>query len=390
MSFSDDFDSNKKKEPRLPKSQGGSHSPWSGSMNPLRLTLNYLNISIEMVGFKDFRRVAKTLTLSFEKDPFVNYILNTKISYDVEDKAESKLYRQKMELFQTFFEWSVAEYFCFGGVIVAIKDLDFESPTNPVLNKSTSPFLAVACWNNLKFDNSLQLNYSNPIHYFNDNKLVYFQLSIKFYFLASRTGCRQKSMKEKLPFLNNIRNSILIHLNLNLSYHVKFNSVWYLSDIGVLPSMAGKGLGKYLINYCYDNFINDEWCYLESSNIINRNFYKKMGFKIANTFAINEDEIVNNIDLSDLNDLNLLNQFDKDFILMDAMLKPPKNLNINLESKFVVSPLDNDNSLVNNLSDPKTPVKLTTHEVPVKPHLDKVHKAKFEPSVVGTPIVLHA
>ncbi|EGV62885.1 hypothetical protein PSN45_001125 [Yamadazyma tenuis] len=317
MSFTEDFDSNKKKEPRSSLSQ----------LNPSRRMIGNLEISIERVYKKDYKRVAKTLQLAFNKDPFVNYILNTKINYD--EVEEKKLIKQKNDLFQAFFEFSVLEYFSFGGVIVAIKDVQFELANSSGTNY---PFLAAACWNNLKFDNSLTLNYYNfnstsHNHSGSDNKLFLFSSFLKFSYLAYMNNCRQKTLKEKLPFLNNIRDSVLINLNLNLNFKNKFNSVWYLSDIGVSPSMAGKSLGKILINYCLDNFVLDSWCYLESSNIINRNFYTKLGFKIANTFAVNQDEIVNNIDINNKEDLGVLNSLD-DFILMDAMFRPPKNINI--------------------------------------------------------------
>lgn len=321
MSFTEDFDSKSKDKPRLSMSQ----------LNPLRQTIGNLEVVIERVYKKDYKRVAKTLQLAFNKDPFVNYILNTQVSYQEHEKKQIK---QKNDLFLAFFEYSVIEYFSYGGIIVAVKDYEFELSNT---SSNNYPFMAVACWNNLKFDNSLSLQYHN----FNpklapnssDNKFSLQYSFLKFSYLAYLHGCRQKSLKEKLPFIANIRDSILINLNLNLNYKTKFDNVWYLSDVGVLPSMTGKSLGKLIINYCLDNFVQDGWCYLESSNIINRKFYDKLGFKIANTFAVNSDEIVNNIDISSKDDLEALNKL-KDFILMDAMFRPPNNIKI--ESNYKV------------------------------------------------------
>lgn len=369
--FTEEFESKQKKEPRLPQSQRNSisssssnHSSASAtSLPPLRLTVQNLDISIERIYKKDYKRVAKTLQLAFNKDPFVNYILNTNINIQPEDK---KAIKQKNDLFQAFFEFSVIEYFSFGGIIIGIKDVNFEMTLNHSHHSSYNnhAFLAVACWNNLKFDNSLQLNYYNTPDYSiskssnslipnYDNKFSLFHSFLRFNYFAYLNNCRQKSMKEKLPFLENIRNSILINLNLNLDYYNKFDSVWYLSDVGVLPSMAGKSLGKLLINYCLDNFVMDSWCYLESSNIINRKFYDKLGFKIANTFAINQDEIVNNIDTNKVEDLNILNRL-SDFILMDAMYKPPKNITIEKV---------NYNVSVVNIAETKDDIKIDTKPV---------------------------
>lgn len=313
--FTEDFESRTKKEPRLSLSQ----------LNPLRHTIGNLQISIERVYRKDYKRVAKTLQLAFNRDPFVNYILNTKIDYD--EETEKRSIRQKNELFLSFFEYSVLEYFAYGGVIVAVKDVQFELSN---IGSTNYPFLAAACWNNMKFDNSLCLNYYDPnlkCNHQGDHKISLHYSFMKFSYLAYLNKCRQKSLKEKLPFLNNIRDSILINLNLSLSFKNNFTSVWYLSDVGVLPSMSGKSLGKLLVNYCLDTFALDSWCYLESSNIINRNFYNKLGFKIANTFAVNHDELVNNIDINKKEDIDVLNGLNE-FILMDAMIRPPKNINV--------------------------------------------------------------
>lgn len=360
MSFTEEFESKPKDKPRLRKSlifntsnqsthsndnlneSRSSTSSGSSSILNQRLTIGNLEVSIEKVGLKDYKRVGKTLRMAFNKDPFVNYILNTKINYvegeDGDEAEVRKLYQRKNDLLQAFFEFSVVEYISFGGIIIVMKDVDFENSENAKLNH---PFLAAACWNILRFDNSLQLDYVDDIsennNYKNLNntskKLILTKTQIKFNYFAYLNNCRQKYLKEKLPFLNNIRNSILINLNLNLNFKNKFSSVWYLSDIGVLPTMTGKSLGKILINYCIDNFVFDNsWVYLESSNIINRKFYMKLGFKVANTFAINEDDvIVNNIDIDNVQDLEILNKFN-DFILMDAMFKPPSNINIEREN----------------------------------------------------------
>lgn len=384
--FSEEFESKQKKEPRLPQSQRNSLSSngsnKSSSSNtttliPLRLTLQNLDVSIERIYKRDYKRVAKTLQLAFNKDPFVNYILNTKINYPPEEKRAIK---QKNDLFQAFFEYSVIEYFAYGGVIIGVKDVNFELTLNHNHHSSYNnhPFLAVACWNNLKFDNCLQLNYYNSPAFdisksahslFGDynTKFSHFHSLMKFNYFAYLNDCRQKTLKEKLPFLNNIRDSILINLNLNLNFQNKFDSVWYLSDVGVLPSMAGKSIGKLLINYCLDNFVLDSWCYLESSNIINRNFYHKLGFKIANTFAVNQDEIVNNIDIHKTEDLNVLNSLN-DFILMDAMYRPPKNITIE-KVNYTVSVLNVDES--------KDKIKIDT-----KPVDDKVPVANVPVATV--------
>lgn len=387
MSFVEEFESPNKDKPRLKKSLISSSSSInsndsrrkSNEFPNQRLNIGNLEISIEKIGLKDYKRVAKTLTLSFNKDPFVNYILNTKINYTEEDGDEDEIRRlstKKNELFQAFFEISVVEYIAYGGIVIVIKDVNFEMSGG---NLSSYPFLAAACWNNMKFDNSLTLDYDDiEVVESPTTKFLLMKTNLKFNYLAYLNKCRQKSLKEKLPFIENIRNSILINLNLNLDFKNKFNSIWYLSDIGVLPSITGKSLGKILINYCVENFVtNDSWVYLESSNIINRKFYTKLGFTVANTFAINEDDvIVNNINIDNVQDLKILNGFN-DFILLDAMFRPPSNITIERES-YKITTSDKVAVPINN------PVPISNTTIPVVKPIEPIGNS------VSTSVSTHA
>lgn len=238
---------------------------------------------------KEYRRVARTLCASFERDPFVNYILNTEVNPSSERDR-----KHKQDLMVTFFEFSVYECFSYGGTVVVVKDVSLEADLVKyglrVSEINKLPFLAAACWIKLESDNHL---FDYPSRSFSNLH----PSSLKFNLFASLAKCRSRILKELFPRLKQTRDEVLLKLHLSNS-----DCVWYLEDIGVLPSCQGHGLAKRLINHVLETYVRaNAWCYLESSNLANRKFYEKLGFSVASTFVINDDE--------------------DDLVYMDAMVK---------------------------------------------------------------------
>lgn len=274
-----------KRKPRLPQSQGVSTGTNTDS---LRLAVTKpTNISFSPVLLLDYRRVAKTLTLAFDKDPFVNYILNTKTEYPAEDTRQIK---RKHDLMLSFFEYSAYECLSLGGLILVIKDnnleLDLIQQRLKALALATVPFLGVACWNKLVFDRD-----ENMFDYpFSSSLLANIHpSSLKFNLFSSLAKCRLKVLKSALPRLEDVRTTVLSQL-MTSSELKQADSVWYLGDVGILPSMQGHGLAKRLVNHCVENYMAGHWCYLESSNLANRKFYEKLGWTLKKTFVVNDDD----------------------------------------------------------------------------------------------------
>lgn len=275
-----------KRKPRLLQSQGVATGP---STDSLRLTKKPLNISFSPVPMLDYRRVAKTLALAFDKDPFVNYILNTAIEYDA---SQTRLIKKKHELMLSLFEYSVYEYLSMGGLVVVVQDNDLEldliqQRIRPLaMNKV--PFLGVACWSKLMYDHEeeqftspLAMSYLSNMH----------RSSLKYNLFSSLAKCRLRVLRVNECRLKWERNDVLGTM-MSLNQLKKDNKIWYLGDVGIIPSAQGHGLAKKLINHCLENYMRGNWCYLESSNLVNRGFYEKLGWTLKKTFIVNDDVIV--------------------------------------------------------------------------------------------------
>lgn len=237
--------------------------------------------SVELCSVRDYRRIAKTLQLSFAQDPFVNYILGTEMD---DSKISERARKHKTKLMTSFFEFEIYECFSLGGTIIAVKDRALEAEIAIKGYKASRvPFLGVSCWYHMEYDHD-QSTYAYPQ---SQSFLANMHpSSLKFNFLASLSRCRLKVFS---PILNDTRDSVISKLNLNGSR----DNMWYLADIGIIPAMRGKGLAKKLVSHFCDTFVDaspNSWCYLESTNPTNRRFYEKLGFVVAKTFDVNEDD----------------------------------------------------------------------------------------------------
>lgn len=262
-------ESRPKGKPRLPQSQGDLKSQKSD----ITLRLKTMNYEISRASLKDYKRIARTLQLAFMEDPYTNYILNT----DAKDKG-----KKKKDLMIAFFEYSVFECFNHGGIVYVIKDMSLEEVLDAKVQRRI-PFLGCILWNQLELDED-EFGYQSPSKRFGG----FHPSSLKFNYFASLARCRLRIF-EKSTILDENRSQIFEQLRLN----TQNNTIWYLSDVGILPTMQGKGLAKALINYCLadlvDTFANS-WCYLESSNPLNRGFYQKLGFELMNTFSVSKQD----------------------------------------------------------------------------------------------------
>lgn len=285
----EDHESNHKRKPRLLQSQGVS----TGIINntsALRLSAHKkkpLNTSISPVSILDYRRVAKTLALSFDKDPFINYVLNTQIEYPAE---QIRLLKKKHDLMLAFFEFSVYECMSLGGLVLAIKDnnleLDLIQQRMKPLALSKVPFLGVACWNKLVYDKEDEcFDYNGSLPSFSNIHPT----SLKFNLFSSLAKCREKVQRVVDLQLESERTSVFEEM-LSAGSSIKTSDViWYLGDVGIIPTMQGHGLAKQLMNHCLENYMHGHWCYLESSNPVNRGFYEKLGWTLKKTFAVDEE-----------------------------------------------------------------------------------------------------
>ncbi|OBA19780.1 hypothetical protein METBIDRAFT_12825 [Metschnikowia bicuspidata var. bicuspidata NRRL YB-4993] len=284
----EDHETSPKRKPRLPQSQGAS----TGILNnpsSLRLTLVHklLNISISPVSILDYRRVAKTLALAFDKDPFVNYILSTQIEYS---PHQTRLISRKHQLMLSFFEFSVYECMSVGGLVLAVKDNNLELDLirqqlkPPVLYKI--PYLGAACWNKLVYDRS-----ENCFDYPSSRSSLanIHPTSLKFSLFSSLAKCKQKILRVVEDQLHRERDFVFEQMLSTGSSIKTSDTIWYLGDVCIIPSMQGRGLAKKLMIHCLGNYMIGHWCYLESSNAANRKFYEKLGWSLKKTFVVDEE-----------------------------------------------------------------------------------------------------
>ncbi|KAL6454615.1 hypothetical protein SBY92_004082 [Candida maltosa Xu316] len=211
-----------------------------------------LDISIETATLKDYRRVAKTLLLAFEDDPFTNFILNT-AKYDKSKTSAATYKKKKLDLMLSYFEYSAYDCLSSDGTVFIIKDNNFEKSLNDFDIKSTDkfPFLGVALWNQIygqKVSDSSSGSDSDydDEDYFAPETSSFNRSMLKFNFQAVKGRCRFKVFKDKLPYLVKVRNEVLITQLLcreDDDHHFPCDlDIWYLGDIATLPSMRGKGL----------------------------------------------------------------------------------------------------------------------------------------------------
>lgn len=292
---------------------------------------NSLNISIEMASVKDYRRVAKTLVLAFEEDPFMNYILNT--SHIKKTNTSKSMYKKKkLDLMLAYFEYSVYECLNLNGKVFVIKDNASEAILEDMEIKAHKfPYLGVSLWNQI-YGQNVDTGYSSSDsdedlsndEYFAPGSLKFmdnFHPSyLKFNVKTILGNCRSKILKDKLPFLTKVRNEVLVKkLIKGVQPRTEFD-IWYLSDIATLPTMRGKGLGKILINHVIDSYINvsssKSYIYLESSNPVNRKFYSKLGFQVMKSFSIKSNKYVDSETIAQKDPNN-------DQINMDSMVYYP-------------------------------------------------------------------
>lgn len=283
----EDHDSSNKRKPRLLQSQDACTGIKSGLLRLTATKPKLNNISFTPVSLLDYRRVAKTLALSFDKDPFVNYILNTQIEYEPHQTRQIK---KKQDLMLSLFEFSVYECISVGGLVLAVKDNNLELELIQQRLKALAiakvPFLGVACWNKLGYDEELE-SFDYPME-LSTLKNIH-PSSLKYNLFSSLAKCRQKVNKIGVHLLTEARDSVLEGMVSAADLQIADN-VWYLADVGILPSMQGHGLAKKLINHCLENYMVGNWCYLESSNRANRGFYEKLGWRLMKTYLINESE----------------------------------------------------------------------------------------------------
>ncbi|KAG7193627.1 uncharacterized protein KQ657_000700 [Scheffersomyces spartinae] len=293
------------------------------SLGPLFTINNNMDVSFAKASIKDYKKIAKTLSLAFELDPFVNYVLHT--------KTRDKSIRKK-RLFQSYFEWNVFECFKTGGTIIILKDANWEN-----LSKDM-PYLGVACWYKLKYDatkntflNASTLSFLSLLH----------PIMLKFNLFYNSK--HHTFLSEKFEYLIKQRTKVLEGLKIE---DPENHSIWYLGDLGVLPMMQGKGLARKLIEFAFENFVDtkpNQWVYLESSNPINRVFYQKLGFELRTTYDITEEEDDNfeSSSFSSAASSNVTNHSTKAAleVTLDGMIKYPKLLKNIEATKTLFAPI---------------------------------------------------
>ena len=256
-----------------------------------------LNIHIRHATIKDYKRIARTLQLAFEDDPFILYVL----------KLERTKSRRKKDLMLAYYEYSVYECLSLGGTIHIIEDTAFETSLSLAefdnKQKSKLPFLAVSLWNKT-FDGVGRLNEDN-LGFFENIHSSYFKYELKTFI----GNCR-KTLNAKIPFLTKVRNQLLAE-NLIGKTQDPVN-VWYLWDLAILPSMQGKGLGRILVQHAI-NQMQNSYIYLESSNPVNRRFYEKLNFSLLASFSVKSSTFVDSHQI-------LVDDPNNDGIIMDSMI----------------------------------------------------------------------
>lgn len=267
---------------------------------------NQLDISIDVATLKDYRRVAKTLLMAFEDDPFTNFILNT-TKYTKSNTSESTYKKKKLDLMLSYFEYTAYDCLSTEGTVFVIKDNNFEKSLSDfdIKNLDKFPFLGVALWNQIygaKISDSSSgsdSDYDDEDYFAPESNSIFNKSVVKFNLKAVKGRCRFKVFKDKLPYLIKVRNEILIKELLcreDDDHHFPCDlDIWYLGDIATLPSMRGKGLGRILMEYAKTQFLQDNpksYMYLESSNPVNRKFYLKMGYTLMKSYSIRDNKYV--------------------------------------------------------------------------------------------------
>jgi ribosomal protein S18 acetylase RimI-like enzyme len=255
------------------------------------------NIHIRHATIKDYKRIARTLQLAFEYDPFILYVLKL-------DKTKSK---RKKDLMLAYYEYSVYECLSLGGTIHIIEDCAFETSLSLAdfnnKQKSKLPFLAVSLWNKT-FDGVGRLNEDN-LSFFDNIHSSYFK-----YELQTFIGNCRKTLNAKIPFLTKVRNQLLAETLLGKIPDPV--NIWYLWDLGILPSAQGKGFGRILLQHAI-NQMKNSYIYLESSNPVNRQFYEKLNFSLLASFSVKSSKFVDSHQI-------LVDDPNNDGIIMDSMI----------------------------------------------------------------------
>lgn len=302
---------------------------------------NNLNIRVELATIKDYKRVARTLLMAFEDDPFTNYILNTR-DITRENSLKTTYKKKKLDLMKAYFEYEAYECLSLYGKVFVIKDNLFESMMEDLSEKQKQrfPFLGVSCWHKI-FGKNVETYYSlissddlddledySDDDFFADESmsrmLTFHPLVVKFNVFTFMNNCRLKVMKDKWPFLTKVRNEVLINRLMHEAGTDVANptiDIWYLSNIATLPVMKGKGLGKLLINHVIEEYIlklNQQlYVYLELSNPVNRGFYNKLNFKVMASYLMKKKRYVDQDSVMAKDPLNK-------GVNMDAMVWYPK------------------------------------------------------------------
>ncbi len=100
-------------------------------------------------------------------------------------------------------------------------------------------------------------------------------------YLLSKEG-RHRFFTEFLPLLGDTKLQIMAERD---------DDSWYLVYLGTRPSGRGKGYARAVIEYV-SKMADAEGraCYLESSNLVNRKIYGKMGFELRKNIYLQRAE----------------------------------------------------------------------------------------------------
>lgn len=111
-----------------------------------------------------------------------------------------------------------------------------------------------------------------------DDYLTIFRSGLwRLNFQLSKEG-KTRFFDEFFPLLHNTKEQTL---------GVRDDESWYLVYIGTKPSGRGKGYARKVIDYVTRQADSENRaCYLESSNMINRKIYGKMGFELRKTIYL--------------------------------------------------------------------------------------------------------
>jgi ribosomal protein S18 acetylase RimI-like enzyme len=96
---------------------------------------------------------------------------------------------------------------------------------------------------------------------------------------------KKRFFDEFLPLLNDTKANVLGERD---------DDSWYLVYLGTKPSGRGKGYARQVVEYVTRQAdAEGKACYLESSNIVNRTIYRKLGFEMKkNIYLQRADEHV--------------------------------------------------------------------------------------------------